>query len=259
MRAPQGRPTVDERNRSWQLGQVETAMSCPVPRWRVDQTRGLARVGAALAVVVGRRGQRVGGGRGSRREGTNMPSKSANVKNPEQYEALSTSAGPSLASSGEPLRRRELATYLNDHLAGAEGGRRLAARLARTVPRARARRHRRGDRPRLRHVATAHGRPGRGQRPSQAARRCGGRDGQPSQAAPRLGRSARRRAAPGTGGHGGRRGRQAAAVAQPRAARTVRTTPGRAGAPRTRGPGGGAARHHRAGPPPSRPAVSVGA
>ena len=38
-----------------------------------------------------------------------------------------------MASSGEPLRRRELATYLNDHLAGAEGGRRLAARLARTV------------------------------------------------------------------------------------------------------------------------------
>lgn len=52
-----------------------------------------------------------------------MPSKSANVKNPEQYEA-----------SGELLRRRELATYVNDHLAGAEGGRRLAARLARTVP-----------------------------------------------------------------------------------------------------------------------------
>ena len=63
-----------------------------------------------------------------------MPSKSANVKNPDQHEELSTSAGPSLAASGESLRRRELATYLNDHLAGAEGGRRLAARLARTVP-----------------------------------------------------------------------------------------------------------------------------
>lgn len=69
-----------------------------------------------------------------------MPSKSASVKNPEQYEALKnkgmstgSSAVPSVASSGEPLRRRELATYLNDHLAGAEGGRRLAARLARTV------------------------------------------------------------------------------------------------------------------------------
>jgi hypothetical protein len=44
------------------------------------------------------------------------------------------SAGPPVAASGEPLRRSELATYLNDHLAGAEGGRRLAARLARTVP-----------------------------------------------------------------------------------------------------------------------------
>ena len=44
-----------------------------------------------------------------------------------------SSAVPSVASSGEPLRRRELATYLNDHLAGAEGGRRLAGRLARTV------------------------------------------------------------------------------------------------------------------------------
>jgi hypothetical protein len=63
-----------------------------------------------------------------------MPSKSANVKNPEQYEAIRSSVGPSLAASGEPLRRRELATYLHDHLAGAEGGRRLAARLARTVP-----------------------------------------------------------------------------------------------------------------------------
>lgn len=39
-----------------------------------------------------------------------------------------------MASSGEPFRRRELATYVNDHLAGAEAGRRLAARLARTVP-----------------------------------------------------------------------------------------------------------------------------
>jgi hypothetical protein len=38
-----------------------------------------------------------------------------------------------MAPSGGQLRRRELATYLNDHLAGAEGGRRLAARLARTV------------------------------------------------------------------------------------------------------------------------------
>jgi len=38
----------------------------------------------------------------------------------------------SVASSGA-TRRAELATYLNDHLAGAEGGRRLAARLARTV------------------------------------------------------------------------------------------------------------------------------
>jgi hypothetical protein len=39
-----------------------------------------------------------------------------------------------MATSGGQLRHRELATYLNDHLAGAEGGRRLAARLARTVP-----------------------------------------------------------------------------------------------------------------------------
>ena len=39
-----------------------------------------------------------------------------------------------MASSGGQLRHRELATYLNDHLAGAEGGRRLAARLARTMP-----------------------------------------------------------------------------------------------------------------------------
>ena len=38
----------------------------------------------------------------------------------------------SAASSGA-TRPAELATYLNDHLAGAEGGRRLAARLARTV------------------------------------------------------------------------------------------------------------------------------
>ena len=44
------------------------------------------------------------------------------------------STGPSVTAPGEPIRRRELATYLNDHLAGAEGGRRLAGRLARTVP-----------------------------------------------------------------------------------------------------------------------------
>jgi hypothetical protein len=44
-----------------------------------------------------------------------------------------TAAAP-VASSGGQFRRRELATYLNDHLAGAEGGRRLAARLARTMP-----------------------------------------------------------------------------------------------------------------------------
>lgn len=38
----------------------------------------------------------------------------------------------SVASSGV-TRPAALATYLNDHLVGAEGGRRLAARLARTV------------------------------------------------------------------------------------------------------------------------------
>lgn len=44
------------------------------------------------------------------------------------------SVGTLVATSGLPRHRRELATYLNDHLAGAEAGRRLAARLARTVP-----------------------------------------------------------------------------------------------------------------------------
>ena len=44
------------------------------------------------------------------------------------------SVGTPTPSSGRALRRRELAIYLNDHLAGAEAGRRLASRLARTVP-----------------------------------------------------------------------------------------------------------------------------
>jgi hypothetical protein len=43
------------------------------------------------------------------------------------------SAGSRGATGDRSLRHRELATYLNDHLAGAEAGRRLASRLARTV------------------------------------------------------------------------------------------------------------------------------
>jgi hypothetical protein len=45
----------------------------------------------------------------------------------------STSANATTTSMGRQLRRSELATYLNDHFAGAESGRRLAARLVRTV------------------------------------------------------------------------------------------------------------------------------
>ena len=43
-----------------------------------------------------------------------------------------TEAATAIVPSGA-TRPAELATYLNDHLAGAEGGRRLAGRLARTV------------------------------------------------------------------------------------------------------------------------------
>jgi hypothetical protein len=42
-------------------------------------------------------------------------------------------AATPLASSRGQLRHQELANYLNDHLAGAEGGRRLAGRLVRTL------------------------------------------------------------------------------------------------------------------------------
>jgi hypothetical protein len=64
-----------------------------------------------------------------------MPSKST-IGHDAPNSAATSQRGeptPDGPTDGGRLRRPELATYLNDHLAGAEAGRRLAARLARSL------------------------------------------------------------------------------------------------------------------------------